>query len=414
MTLIKTSILSGIATVIKVITGFILNKIIAVYIGPSGLAYIGQFQNFIQFVMNFATSAISSGVVKYTAEYRDDLIEKRKLWSTAILISSVSTLIIAICLLIFNKYLSLYFFKTAEFSSIFFVFGLTLIFFVLNNMLLSILNGEGEILKLTSSNIISNVVTLLLVSLLSIYYGLYGALLSLTIGQSVVFFVTFFLIARSHWFKIKYFFNKYDNNFLIKLFKYALMAIIAGITGPISQMIIRDYIGENLSWENAGCWEGVTRISSTYLMMVTTTLSVYYLPKISSLKKRDDIRKEIINGYKIIIPIVIAGAVSIYFFRDYAITLLFTKEFSKMADLFAFQLIGDVLKISSWLLSYIMVAKAMLKMFIITEIIFSSTLVIFSIIFIISFGLVGVTYAYSLNYLLYLFSLYSLLKNRAI
>jgi len=79
MTLIKTSILSGIATLIKVLTSFLLNTIIAVYIGPAGLAYIGQFQNFSQFVISVATGAIDQGVVKYSAEYKDDINEKIRL-----------------------------------------------------------------------------------------------------------------------------------------------------------------------------------------------------------------------------------------------------------------------------------------------------------------------------------------------
>ena len=42
MTLIKTSVLTGISTVIQVISGFIVTKVIAVYVGPAGLAIIGQ------------------------------------------------------------------------------------------------------------------------------------------------------------------------------------------------------------------------------------------------------------------------------------------------------------------------------------------------------------------------------------
>ena len=59
------------------INGFVVVKIIAIYVGPSGLAFIGQFQNFLSILMSFATGAINSGVVKYTAEYRDDEVEKQ-------------------------------------------------------------------------------------------------------------------------------------------------------------------------------------------------------------------------------------------------------------------------------------------------------------------------------------------------
>lgn len=51
MTLIKTSILSGISQVIRIISGFIITKVIAVYGGPSGMAIIGQLQNFINIIL---------------------------------------------------------------------------------------------------------------------------------------------------------------------------------------------------------------------------------------------------------------------------------------------------------------------------------------------------------------------------
>ncbi|EJG0004581.1 O-antigen flippase, partial [Vibrio parahaemolyticus] len=45
MNLIKTSFLTLIATAIRLISGLVINKAISVFIGPSGLALIGQFQN---------------------------------------------------------------------------------------------------------------------------------------------------------------------------------------------------------------------------------------------------------------------------------------------------------------------------------------------------------------------------------
>ena len=97
------------ATIIKMINGFVVVKIIALYIGPSGLAFIGHFQNFLTILMRFATGAITSGVVKYTAEHREDELEKQKLWSTAIRISLVSTFFTSMMLIIFHNKLSFFF-----------------------------------------------------------------------------------------------------------------------------------------------------------------------------------------------------------------------------------------------------------------------------------------------------------------
>ncbi|HIP26868.1 MAG TPA: O-antigen translocase, partial [Flavobacteriaceae bacterium] len=204
------------------------------------------------------------------------------------------------------------------------------------------------------------------------------------------------------WFKLEYFKHGIDRESLSKLSKYSLMAITSALTVPASHLIIRNYIGENLSWDDAGHWQGIWYISTIYLMVVTTSLSVYYLPRLSEINDNKELKKEIINGYKIILPIVIVLASGIYLFRELVIQIAFTDKFLPMMELFKWQLIGDVIKIASWLLGYIMIAKAMTKMFIYTEILFSFLFVVLAISFIDIFGLVGITYAFTLNYTFYL------------
>jgi PST family polysaccharide transporter len=179
------------------------------------------------------------------------------------------------------------------------------------------------------------------------------------------------------------------------------MTIVSATTIPLSRIYLRNYIGANIGWDAAGYWQGITRISDTYLMLITTTLSIYYLPRLSSIQDKMELRKEIIYGYKIIMPLVIIMASGIYFFRDFIIKLIFTSDFLPMRELFLYQLIGDVIKIASWLLGYVMVAKAMTKLFIISELIFTFSFVGLSVLFIKIFGLVGISIAFMVNYILY-------------
>jgi O-antigen/teichoic acid export membrane protein len=83
-----------------------------------------------------------------------------------------------------------------------------------------------------------------------------------------------------------------------------------------------------------GCWEAIWYISTMYLMVVTTTLSIYYLPKLSELTDKAELRKELKQGYKIIMPIVIAMSIVIFLFKDFVIWLLFTEESAPMKELF--------------------------------------------------------------------------------
>ncbi|PWE21616.1 O-antigen flippase [Aliarcobacter skirrowii] len=411
MTLIKTSVLTGISTVIKLVSAFVINKVIAIYIGPSGLAIVGQLQNFTSIITTFSNGAISSGIVKYTAEYQD-IEEKQKIFSTTIVISLICSLIISIFLFGFSDYLSELILKDVQYSSVFLVFGATIFLFALNMVLISILNGQKEIKKYVLVNIAGSIFSLFFTSVLIMQLNLIGALYALVLNQSVMFFVTLAFVLKSSWFKLEYFIKGLDKESLSKLSKYSLMAIVSALTVPVSHLIIREYIGENLGWNSAGYWQGISYISTMYLMLVTTTLSVYYLPRLSEIQDNKELRKEIFSGYKIIMPIVILASLIIFLLKEYVVLIAFSKNFMPMIDLFAWQLIGDVIKIASWLLAYLMLAKAMTKVFIYTEILFSALFVVLSVLFVDKFGLVGITYAYSLNYFLYLIMMIFIFRKR--
>lgn len=401
MTLIKTSVLTAISTIIKVITAFVINKVISVYVGPSGLAIIGQLQNFMELIVTISNGAITNGIVKYTAEYQT-IEQKQKIFSSSIIISLVCSFIISIFLFGFSDYLSELILRDIQYSSVFVVFGATIFLFALNTVLMSILNGQKEIKKYILVNISSSVFSLFFTSFLIMQLNLIGALYALVVNQSVIFFVTLIFVIKSNWFKLKYFRQGIDKETLSKLSKYSLMAITSALTVPVSHLIIRNYIGENLGWDSAGYWQGIWHISSMYLMIVTTSLGVYYLPKLSEIRDNVELKKEIFSGYKIIMPIVIVMSILIFLLKEYIILIAFSDKFMPMMELFAWQLIGDVIKIASWLLAYLMLAKAMTRIFIYTEVCFSILFVLLSIYFIDTFGLVGITYAFSLNYFLYL------------
>ncbi len=401
MNLLKTSVLNGVAVLIKTVTMFILNKILAVYVGPAGYAAIGQFQNFIQMITTFAGSAINTAVIKYTAEYHEDESKQRGLWKTAGSIVFLFSLLFSCGVFIFKKQLSLYIFHTEMYQTVFVWFAVFLIFFTFNALFLAILNGKKEVLKLVVANIFGSLFSLAITSILAIKYSLYGALVAISIYQSLAFFVTLFLCYKSDWFQLNYLFGKIDKEIAQKFAAFALMALVSAICVPLSQMVIRGYLSHEYGATYAGYWEAMIRLSAAYLMLVTTTLGVYYLPRLSELSNLTEIKAEVYLGYKYIFPLAVIGGFAVYILRDWIITLLFTKNFLPMRNLFLWQMIGDSLKIGSWILAYLMLSKAMTKLFITTEIIFALTSVLLTYICTQIIGFEGVSIAHLVNYGIY-------------
>ena len=401
MNLLKTSALNGVAVLIKTATMFILNKILAVYVGPAGYAAIGQFQNFIQMITTFAGSAINTAVIKYTAEYHEDEHKQISVWRAAGSSVLIFSFIFSLIILIFQKQLSLYIFQTTAYQSVFVWFAAFLVLFNLNALFLAILNGKKEILKLVVANIAGSILSLLVTGFLAVQYHLYGALIALSIYQSIAFFVTLFLCYKANWFNISYLFGKIEPHIAKKFAAFALMALVSAVCVPLSQMAIRFYLSQEFGLNYAGYWEAMIRLSAAYLMLVTTTLGVYYLPRLAELTHLDEIKKEVYLGYKFIFPLAVIGGLSVYLLRDWIIALLFSQAFMPMRDLFLWQMIGDSLKIGSWILAYLMLAKAMTKLFVTTEILFALSSVGLTYVCIKLFGFEGVSIAHLVNYAFY-------------
>ena len=84
---------------------------------------------------------------------------------------------------------------------------------------------------------------------------------------------------------------------------------------------------------------------------------------------------ELSREYKVILPVVIILFLLVYFLREFIILILFAENFMPMEGLFAWQLFGSVIKAVAWLLGYLVVAKAMVKVVIVTEVVFALSFV---------------------------------------
>ena len=401
MKLVKTSFFSAIITLIRLASGFIANKVVAIYTGPGGVALMGAFTNFIALALTFANGAINNGVIKYTSEYEGNEVQQKLLVSTSFKISIYCSIIFGPILIIFAPIFSTWILTNNIYTNAIRVLGISIVLYSLNSLLISILNGRHQIKTYTLVNTIGSIVGLLFTIFLVYFFKVDGALYALVLSQSIVFFVTLLLIVKSPWFSWSYFTQPFNKVLAKKLGGFSLMAIVTAILVPVSQILLRNLLIDKVGIDGAGYWQGMMKVSDGYLLLIVTTLSTYYLPKLSSLKTNKELRNEIFKGYKIILPVVLFGCAAIYYLRYWLIKVLYTPSFSPMEALFFWQLVGDFFKMAAWILSYLMLAKAMVKIFIFTEVLFTVLYVVFGFIFVDQFKLVGITFAFALNYLLY-------------
>lgn len=404
--LVKVSFLNGIATVIKMLAGLVSVKVVAAAIGPTGIALLGQLNSFSTIILGISNGGINAGITKFTAEHANSQRKVNLFLGTALWITLALSILTGIVLIAFAGYFSRLILQSNEYRPVFYAFGVTVTLYALNALLISVLNGFREFRKYVLSNIIASITGLVFAVVLAKAFGTMGALIGVVTYQSVVFFITIGMVWRSPWFQWRQFSKIFSTTAAKKLGGYSLMALASAILMPASQIFIRDYIsqhplpGETGLFE-AGLWEAVNKISIMYLLVVTTSLSVYYLPRLTELKTTQALRGEIFQVYKLLIPFLLISTIAIWLCRYIVIQILYTPEFLPMEKFFMYQLPGDIFKMAGWVLGYVMIARSMTKAYIFFEFVSAGGQVLFSMWAINHYGSLGGAIGYTAGHLLY-------------
>lgn len=401
--LFKITSLNSLSVLLKIGVGLITSKLLAVFVGPSGMALLGNLRNFSSSLESISTLGFTNGIVKYIAEGKGDKSQLQKIISTAFFSLFAVAVVLSVVLYFFAGHWNNQIFGgNFEYEIVFKVIALALPWYAISLFLVSLINGLGKFKEVIWVNIIGNVIGLLVSIYMILHFKTLGALLSIAITPALLFFVTFYFINKEFYFFGAIRFRYFDFQVIKNLSSYSLMALVSSVFGPLVYLAIRKNVIGTVGLEQAGFWETITRISTYYMMFVTTILSVYFLPKLAVAKNNQETKIVFWSFYKNILPLFIVALGVVYLSRFFIVKLLFTDEFLPVTTLFFWQILGDILKAASWVLGYNFFAKKKTSAFIITEIASLAVLYFSSIFLIKIFGIQGIVMAQAFDNFIYL------------
>lgn len=400
--LLTVTFFTGMLTLFKMIAGFIIAKVVAVYTGPTGMVLLGQIQSIVTGLNGIVNAPVGTGVVRYTAENIDKGIDDCIPWWRASIKWEIILIIILIpIVLLISPYLAKNILGNTQFTWVIIVTALVLPFGALGTFIISILNGFQKYKVYVLLGLLSTFLSTLVMIALIYLRGVSGALVAVAIQNAIVGVVMAFFLSRQKWFSWRHLWGKTHRYYMNGIGGYILMAVTSALIAPISLILIRNIIVHYSGWNDAGYWQAVWKISETYLLVITLALGTYFLPRLSTLKHSVEIFNEVNKTALLVFPIVCCCSLIIFALRDVIISVLFTQDFHIARMFFPVQLTGDILKIISWVYAYVMISKGMTKTFIFSEIFFGVLFVLLTLVFVRYYGAIGASFAYVLNYLFY-------------
>lgn len=392
------SSLGAARALVRLVCSFVSVKLTAVYLGPSGLALVAQFNNFMTLCQGVVITALETAAARLTAEYGDDAERRRRLLGTIGKVGIGLGLPTALAVTVASPWLATWLLNDIEYAWVFVLGALSILAAILNAVLLSALSARGDIVRVVMSNILATVLGVAMFAPASIWWGVTGALYASSGIYLGSLGVTLLLIYRSTLISVRDFVGPFDRAEGRRIAGFYPMLLVHAVTVPLSLILIRGNVASALSLESAGLWQACWKLSDTYLMVVTSTVTTQFMVRLGeSVKFPSRLRDEVLKTLGLAVGGTVAIAVGIYLLRFSVVTILFSPAFLPVADFMGVQLVGDVFKITGFTFGYVLVATLRSRWYIAIEIIVPAVFLGMTGILVPEMGVPGVTTAYLIS-----------------
>lgn len=401
MKVLNGAVLTSCAHLSRIVMGLVLIKIIAFYLGAEGMGQIGQFMSMATMVYMVAGGGITNAVIKYVAEYASRPKQLLRFLSTATTYSVVFSCALLCVGVIFSKVIAVAVFKNSGMYWIIIALAFAQLLFAFVNLVVGVSNGLMQTAVYSKIQIIGSALALPLIWVLIVQFGLAGAALSVLVVYAITCIPAFYFYVNSTFFgKVKL--RKLEMFEFKRISAFTVMMLTSALTFPVVEMMIRHVLIESSGYAAAGIWQGAVKLSSAYLGFFTVFLAYYFMPAISRLDNKGEIGRITIKFLISMMLLFSIGASVFYVGRDFLIPLILASSFDALGDVIVYQLLGDLFRVSSYVIGFVAVAKAATKIYIAAELLQNGLFLLSAMLMLHLYGDIrAVMVSYAVTYIIY-------------
>jgi len=189
--------------------------------------------------------------------------------------------------------------------------------------------------------------------------------------------------------------------------------MVAGVVVNLGQLAVRAMVHRQLGDAALGQFQAAATISMTYIAFVLGAMSADYYPRLCAAIHEPARLNQMVNE-QTEVALLLAGPVFLAMLglAPWVIDLLYSSRFALAATVLRWQILGDVIKVASWPLGYVILAYGDARMFVLTE---AGAIAIFAGLVWLGLPLIGIQatgVAFAAVYVLHLPAMYFLAYRR--
>ena len=405
--ILKSSSMVGGSQLIRMVIGVVSTKFAAIFIGPAGVGLIGVYQSIIQLGIQFAGLGINqSGVrdIAVTAGSGDDqstartiFILRRMCWLTGLAgAAGLVALAASISRLTFGD---------SDHAVGLMLLSMVILVTTIAQGQMAIIQGLRRISDLVRVQIFGSTAG----ALISI--GLYASLGKSGIVPSLI-AIAIFDLGAAWWFSRRLFPKAismtWRDTFVGAkgLFGLGVAFMVGGLTTAFTAYAARALIARDIGMDGLGMYQAAFAISGYVLNFVIGAMGADFYPRLAGVSDDHEEMVRLVNeqteiGLLLATPVLLA-TLSL---APLAIEALYSAEFAPAVDLLRWFVMGCFLRVISWPMGFVQLAKGEKYWFVFSEIFFNGLHLIFIFVGLHFLGLRGAAIAFFAMYVLHVFGI---------
>ena len=403
--ILKSSSIIGGASVLNILIGLVRTKLLAVFLGPSGIGLAGLYTALITTVSAVATMGVGTTGTRQFAQAHSQgdqralAVTRRAMFWCSLVLAITGALVVWL----FRDFLAVLVLGSGTHATTVGWLALGVGLSVASSSQAALIQGMRRIGDMARLSVYGSVFNTLLGVGLIWQLGQEGLLAYVLVGPLGSFMLGHWYVSRLpkmvsgpipiremalHW---------------KTLLRLGLPFMAAGLAASLGQLWIRVEVGNTLGTEALGHFQASWAISAQYITFVLSAISADYYPRLAGVINDHKAASRLVNEQTEIAlllsaPIFIAMAG----LAPWVIDLLYSAAFAPAVSVLRWQILGDLLKVASWPLAYVILASGAGKEYFVAQsivwLVIGASVAIFSD----SFGLPMAGIAYLLGYIIYL------------
>lgn len=399
---LKATSITGVSSLVQILLRMVKSKVIAVAVGPTGIGMFGVLTSATGLISTLVGLGINSSGVRQIAAADGDEDHTARVVRTLRRTSSVLGLLGTIVVLIFAKPIARLTTGSEEYAGYLMLLAPLIFFTTVNGGQIALLRGLRLISTLARLSIIGAVVGTGLAVPFVLILGLDGIAPAMLVTAAVTLGASWFYARQVKIPDVTLTPGQFRDE-VSRLLGLGVVFLLTGVQTNAVQFTIRTVLLYLTDLVTVGQFLAAAMLSHVYVGFVLQAMGMDYLPRLT--RNHHDARScnRLVNEQTEVALLVAGpGIVALAVFAPLLIPVFYSAQFSAAIEVFRWQCLGVLIKVTSWPIGFVLIAKGMRRTYLVTETVSNVFYLAIFFIFAKAFGLIGAALAYAALYLFYL------------